>query len=953
VNPKISNLLSDIRKLPAALAENYGSEWRGHSELKMQAEALAMRVDEGIRKAATAFQRDVVLVVKNLIAECPVSDFDQIRTLLAFWTLQTEGKLKKDFSELAVFLSQHSSRKNDFFHWALHGGRSPTLSAAHDFFGNELSLMLGFHREVKLKERTPTQLETCRIICFLSQRETIYPGEKVRDVLLREGFEKGLQPLEQPYFEKLPKQIRCWFLADDRLRAAALEASFRARIVASPLDFPETPEALDKKDLHEVIVPGALSAFSERNFHSSHIQLLLQRPELETFSQKILEAIRWKQKSPTRMDPHPVLALPEKLPIKSAKDLKNALLFYSKHLPSRLEWLLDLPVADGVQVEQNLPSEDIHAALLACTSRSLLENYRKLFAESLPSQYELPRLLKSKDASREFVEIFARDLFIGAEKDEMLSLFDAKPNCLAGADSSCLSARPFQRFVLECASSSARFSRFIKNAPAPLLESLLGGKAEIFEEFQGALSKTLDSRGSAPLRQSLRQTMLELAPDFIGNFLGWGIAKTEFAELIGLRIKAKSRFPATALLHFVFEGGLPAWEFFLDDRKCKRLLKPLIRQHRPDLIQRLDQLEAETLLKSTDFQAKLLNHLSTSSHVPMGLSIGVRWELIPWIREKFANKPTLCIAYQLALAFSIKDAGYLTKLCFDRWASPLRKNPGHVFDHLYALHKIPKKSGGFREIHAPCAELKRLQSRILENGFNRVPMSRSAHGFHRKRSILTNAIPHSGKACVVNVDIDSFFPSTKHNRILQAAAHLANRHLSYGARQVLADLLSHDGALPTGAPTSPAIGNLVLRGADAAIAKVAARHGIDYTRYADDLTFSGHKHAVKILPFVEKVLGQLGYKLNAKKTNIYRRGRRQMVTGLVVNEKPNLPRHVRRRLRAAVHTAAKGENPHWNGHPMNKHELGGRISLLNLVDQHKAAALREKLGKATETSTNQ
>lgn len=946
MNPEISNLLSDIRELQAELAKNYGSAWRGHSELKMQAEALATRVYGEIGKAATIFQRDVVLVLKNLIAECPVSDFDQIRTLLAFWTLQTERKLVKDFSELAVFLSQHTSRKNDFFHWALHGGRSPTLSAAHDFFGNELSLMLGFHREVKLKERPPTQLETCRIICFLSQRGTINPSEKVRDILLRDGFDKGLQPLEQTYFEKLPKQTRCWFLADEKLRSAVLEASFLARIVAAPLDFPDTPEALDKKNLHEVIVPGALSAFSERNFNSSHIQFLLQRPELETFSEKILEAIRWKKKSPTWMDPHPVLALPDKLPIKSAKDLKNALLFYSKHLSSRLEWLLALPAADAIQVKKTLASEDIHAALLACTSRSLLENYRKVFAKSLPSQYELPRLLKSKDASREFVEIFVRDLFTGAEKDEMLSLFDAKPNCLAGADSDCLSAHPFQRFVLECASSSARFSRFIKNAPAPLLESLLGGKAEIFEEFQGALSKTLDSRGSAPLRQSLRQSLLELAPDFIGKFLGWKIAKTEFAELIGLHIKVKSRLPATALLDFVFEDGSPAWEFFLDDRKCKRLLKPLIRQHRPDLIQRLDQLEAESLIKSTDFQAKLLNHLSTSSHVPLGLSMGVRYELIPWIREKFANKPTLCIAYQLALAFSIRDAGYLTKLCFERWASPLRKTPGHVFNHLYSPFPLSKKSGGTREIHAPCAELKRLQGRILENGFNRIPMSRSAHGFHRNRSILTNALPHSGKACVVNIDIDSFFESTGHNHILQATAQLANRHLSYGARQALADILSHNGALPTGAPTSPAIGNLVLRAADASIAKVAARHGIDYTRYADDLTFSGHPRTVKILSFVEKVLGQLGYKLNSKKTNIYRRGRRQMVTGLVVNEKPNLPRHVRRRLRAAVHTAAKGDTPHWNGHPMNKHQLSGHISLLNLVDREKAAKLREKLGTA-------
>ena len=920
--------------------------------LKKHAEVLAIELYKDIFKAATILQRDVVLVLKNLIAESPVSVLDQIRTLLAFWNLQTDRQLPKEFSKTAIFLRKHVSGKNDFFHWALHGGRSPTLSAAHDFFENELSLMLGFHREVQLKGRPPTQLETCRIIRFLSQRVAIYPSEEVRDVLLREGFEKALQPLDQFYFQKLPKEIRCWFLADDKLRSVALEASLVERILASPLDFPETPEALDKKNLHEVIVPGALSDFSTRNFNSSHIERLLEHSELETFSQKILEAIRWKKKSPAWIDPNPVLELPEKLSINSAKTLKNTLFFFSKGLTSRLNWLMGLSSVDAQQVVDCLPSEDIHAALLACTTRSLLENYRQVFAKSLPSQYELPRLLKSKDASREFVEIFARDLFSGGDSVEIISLFDAKPDCIAGCDAGSLSSNPFKKFVLECAVSSARFSRFIKNAPGHLLESLLGGKADIFEEFQGSLSKTLDSRGSGPLRQSLRKTMIELAPDFIGKFVGWEIAKTEFAELIALRVKGKSRCPATALLYFVFEGGAPAWEFFFDERKCKRLLKPLIRKHRPDLIPRLDQLEAETLLKSTDFQAKLLNHLTKSSHVPLGLSIGIRCALIPWIREKFANKPTLCIAYQLALAFSIKDAGYLAKLCFERWASPLRKKPGHVFDHLYSLHRISKKSGGFREIHAPCAELKRLQARILENGFNRVPMSRSAHGFHRKRSILTNAIPHSGKACVVNVDIDSFFPTTKHKLILQATAHLASGHLSHGARQALADLLSFNGALPTGAPTSPAIGNLVLRGADASISKVAARHEIDYTRYADDLTFSGHRHTVKILPFVEKVLGQLGYKLNAKKTNIYRRGRRQMVTGLVVNEKPNLPRHIRRKLRAAVHISSKGDTPHWNGHPMNKHELGGRIAFLHLVDQQKAAAMREKLGKASIKSDN-
>jgi retron-type reverse transcriptase len=167
--------------------------------------------------------------------------------------------------------------------------------------------------------------------------------------------------------------------------------------------------------------------------------------------------------------------------------------------------------------------------------------------------------------------------------------------------------------------------------------------------------------------------------------------------------------------------------------------------------------------------------------------------------------------------------------------------------------------------------------------------------------------------------------------------------LSEGACRVLADLCSFGGALPTGAPTSPAIANLILRSADAAITKAAEANGITYTRYADDLTFSGESNVLKLLPFVEKVLGQLGYQLDPKKTNIFRRGRRQMVTGLVVNDKPNLPRRIRRRLRAAVHRQSSGEEAHWHGRPMSKDELTGRLSHLQLVQPEEAVALKRKL----------
>ena len=172
---------------------------------------------------------------------------------------------------------------------------------------------------------------------------------------------------------------------------------------------------------------------------------------------------------------------------------------------------------------------------------------------------------------------------------------------------------------------------------------------------------------------------------------------------------------------------------------------------------------------------------------------------------------------------------------------------------------------------------------------------------------------------------------------------MLNGGLSTAAQRVVADLCSYQGALPTGAPTSPAIGNIALRAADAAIGKAAAHNNIQYTRYADDLTFSGETNAVKILPFVKRVLGKLGYKIKDRKTNIYRRGRRQMVTGIVVNDKLNLPRRLRRRLRAAVDHVARGGQPHWNNRPISSQELEGRLSFLRLVQPAEAAKLKHKI----------
>ncbi len=122
-----------------------------------------------------------------------------------------------------------------------------------------------------------------------------------------------------------------------------------------------------------------------------------------------------------------------------------------------------------------------------------------------------------------------------------------------------------------------------------------------------------------------------------------------------------------------------------------------------------------------------------------------------------------------------------------------------------------------------------------------------------------------------------------------------------------------------------------MRGLDRSLSTAAARFDIRYTRYADDLTFSGADDVHRIIPFVKRLLGELGYSIDDRKTNLFRRGRRQMVTGLVVNEKPNLPRRLRRRLRAAVHRRAHGLPATWHGRPMDDEELGGRLAMLHLV----------------------
>lgn len=319
-----------------------------------------------------------------------------------------------------------------------------------------------------------------------------------------------------------------------------------------------------------------------------------------------------------------------------------------------------------------------------------------------------------------------------------------------------------------------------------------------------------------------------------------------------------------------------------------------------------------------------------------------RVALIPWAQENWEDKPSYAAAMEIALVFGFKHATFLGLLSKQIRPPFSEAERGKRFDKLYRTYEIPKKSGGMRVITEPIGPLKSLQKSILEFGLNRVPVHSSATGFVRGKSIVDNAAPHTNQSLVVNADIRGFFPETSFKLIRRAVDQIGPKTLSDNARWFLAELLAYNGGLPAGAPTSPAVANVILRPMDEAISKASRNIGVAYTRYADDVSFSGDK-ALSILPFARQIASQLGYEFDKKKTNVFRKGRRQLVTGLVVNEKPNMAKPLRKRLRAAVHARVSGKPVHWNGKEMTDAELQGRIAFLAQTQPEEARRLQEAL----------
>ncbi len=338
--------------------------------------------------------------------------------------------------------------------------------------------------------------------------------------------------------------------------------------------------------------------------------------------------------------------------------------------------------------------------------------------------------------------------------------------------------------------------------------------------------------------------------------------------------------------------------------------------------------------------------------------------------------PSIVTGGDLAVWLGL-DYGRMLWLADRKDLSVQRPEASRLKDPLrhYHYRVVGKEAGGIRLIEAPKRRLKEAQRRVLAEILERVPAHPAAHGFVKGRSIRSFAGPHVGQAIVLRMDLQDFFPSFSAARI-QALFRTA------GYPEAVADLLAglvttsapvaawqgcgaggNLGALrearrryrrrhlPQGAPTSPALANLCSFRLDCRLSGLAEIAGATYTRYADDLAFSGNENFARGIDrfstHVAAVLRQEGFQVHHRKTRIMRRSVRQYLAGLVINERLNVPRkdfdNLKATLTNCVRHGPEGQN--LEGHPAFRAHLEGRVGFVASMHPGKGSRLRAILDR--------
>ena len=296
----------------------------------------------------------------------------------------------------------------------------------------------------------------------------------------------------------------------------------------------------------------------------------------------------------------------------------------------------------------------------------------------------------------------------------------------------------------------------------------------------------------------------------------------------------------------------------------------------------------------------------------------------------------------------------------------------------YRYAWLPRTQGPPRLIERPKQRLKATQRRLLHELLDWIPAHPAAHGFTRGRSARTNAALHTGRYVVIGLDLEDFFASVAAARVYgifrtagyaEPVAHVltglttnavpVDEWARLPRPRALPEVTAHHRLgrrlatphLPQGAPTSPALANLAAFGLDRRLAGLAEAAGARYSRYADDLTFSGPPPLVTRAPRLRAAVGAIareeGFRVNARKSRLVTRAGRQRVCGVVVNERPNVARHEFDRLKATLHNAALRGPASENraGVPDFRAHLLGRIAWVESLHPRRGERLRRDFAR--------
>lgn len=405
-------------------------------------------------------------------------------------------------------------------------------------------------------------------------------------------------------------------------------------------------------------------------------------------------------------------------------------------------------------------------------------------------------------------------------------------------------------------------------------------------------------------------------PAFLGRLAD--LLRNSLWILGQLRMQAQYCFPDDRPL--VDKAVLAAWEHFGNERPTKRKLAAFLKKF-----------------------------LAADPHVPENRTIPLR-------------QPSMVRRWPVPeLATSGKLAEWL-KLPLERldWLADLKgltlKGTESKLRH-YVNVWVPRRRGRPRLLEVPKSNLKAVQQRILHEILDAIPPHEAAHGFRKGRSITTYVRPHVGRRIVLRFDLRDFFPAVtgaKVSAIFRTAGSppaiarlLTGLCTTRTPREVTDDDFLRRRHLPQGAPTSPALANLAAFRLDLRLAGLAQRFGATYTRYADDLAFSGdyslERGVRRFRILVAGIAAEEGFELNHVKSRCMRRGVRQQLGGIVVNVRPNLRRENFDELKAILHNCIRhgpaGQNR--DGHADFRQHLLGRIAYATMLHEDRGARLRK------------